>query len=63
VSVFKTFSIGERFKAQFRAESLNFTNTPYFSNPQTNIVNPNLGKITGQQNFSRLVQLGVRFFL
>ena len=36
VSVFKTFAIGEIFKAQFRAEALNFTNTPLFYGPTPN---------------------------
>lgn len=62
VSVFKTFSIGEGLKAQFRAEALNFTNTPLFGSPTTNVANPSFGRITTQTNFSRLVQLGVRFY-
>lgn len=63
LSVFKTFSVGERLKAQFRAESMNVTNTPMFYGPNTTLTNPQFGKITSQANFSRLVQLGVRFFL
>lgn len=63
VSMFKTFSIYERFKAQFRAEALNFTNTPMFYGPNTTFTNPQFGRINSQANFSRLVQLGVRFFL
>jgi hypothetical protein len=63
VSVFKTFPVTERLKAQFRAEALNFTNTPLFGTPTTNIASPSFGKITTQTNFSRLVQLGVRFIL
>ena len=40
-SVFKTFSIKERVKAQFRTEALNATNTPYFSTPiPTSAVRP-----------------------
>jgi len=63
VSVFKTYAVRERLKVQFRAEALNFTNTPLFGAPNTNIASPAFGKITTQTNFSRLVQLGVRFFL
>lgn len=62
-SVFKTFSIGERMKAQFRAEALNLTNTPSFYGPNTTFGNPGFGTITSQSNFSRLIQLGVRFYL
>ena len=63
VSVFKTFAVGEKLKAQFRAEALNFTNTPSFNGPNTTFGNPQLGRITSQANFSRMVQLGARFFL
>ncbi|HEX4135106.1 MAG TPA: carboxypeptidase-like regulatory domain-containing protein [Bryobacteraceae bacterium] len=61
-SVFKSFTIRERIKAQFRAEALNATNTPYFGNPGTTITSPSsFGVITSQINYPRLVQLGLRF--
>jgi hypothetical protein len=63
VSLFKTFTLYESFKAQFRAESMNFTNTPMFYGPNTTFTNPQFGKINSQANFSRLIQLGVRFLL
>lgn len=63
VSVFKTFAIGEIFKAQFRAEALNFTNKPLFYGPNTQFGTSTFGRITSQANFSRMVQLGIRFFL
>jgi hypothetical protein len=59
-SLFKTFSIRERVKAQFRAEALNATNTPYFSTPNTNISSSSFGVITSQANYPRLLQVGVR---
>jgi len=63
LSLFKTFGVTERIKAQFRAEALNFTNTPMFNGPNTTFTSPQFGLISSQANFSRLVQLGVRFFL
>ncbi len=62
VSVFKNFAITERFKAQFRAESLNFTNTPLFRAPNSAVGNGSFGKITQQANFPRMIQLGMRVF-
>lgn len=61
VSLFKTFSMFEGIKAQFRAESLNVTNTPQFYGPNTTFTNASFGVITSQANYPRLVQLGVRF--
>ena len=59
-SLLKTFLIKERFHGQFRAESLNVFNTPLFNGPNTSYGNVNFGKITVQDNFGRLIQLGVR---
>ena len=61
LSLFKTFAVRERFKAQFRAEALNATNTVYFGNPTTNINSSSFGVITSQINNPRLLQLGLRF--
>jgi len=60
-SIFKTFSIMERFHGQFRAEALNATNTPLFYAPNTSFGSGNFGKITSQANFSRQLQLALRF--
>lgn len=60
VSLFKTVAIGERVKAQFRAEALNAANTPYFGNPNTILTNNQFGVITSQINNPRLLQLGAR---
>ena len=61
LSLFKSFAIKERLKAQFRAEALNATNTVYFGNPTTSINSSTFGVITSQINNPRLLQLGVRF--
>lgn len=62
LSVFKTVNILEKYKAQFRAEALNAMNTPLFTGPNTAVGNSTFGKITSQANFSRMIQLGVRFY-
>lgn len=60
LSIFKTFTVKERIRAQFRAEALNATNTPIFGKPNTTYTNSQFGVITTQVNNPRLVQLGVR---
>lgn len=62
MSLFKTFSVMESVKAQFRLEALNAMNTPLFRGPETRVGNANFGKVTSQANFPRMLQLGVRFF-
>lgn len=60
LSMFKTFSVTERVKAQFRAEALNAMNTPLFRAPNTAFGSSAFGKITAQANFPRFIQLGFR---
>jgi hypothetical protein len=67
LSLFRTFKLTERFALQFRAEALNATNTPHFSNPGSNVSNLQLnpdgsvrsyggfGIVTGVSAPSRLV--------
>jgi hypothetical protein len=62
LSIFKTFTIAERFKGQFRAESLNAFNTPMFAAPNTSLGSSSFGRITSQVNFARMMQLGIRLF-
>jgi hypothetical protein len=62
ISLFKNFSIYERFKAQFRVEGLNAFNTPQFRSPNTSFGSDNFGKVLSQGNFPRFLQLGLRLF-
>ena len=59
--MFKNFSIKEKFKAQFRTEALNLMNTPLFYGPNVSFGSSSFGKITTQANFSRQLQLALRF--
>ncbi|MFN7927689.1 MAG: TonB-dependent receptor [Blastocatellia bacterium] len=65
LSAFKTFSITETIKLQFRAELINAMNTPqWFNGPVTNPASGNFGKIaagaTAQSNLPRFVQLALK---
>jgi hypothetical protein len=60
-SLFKNFSFTERFKGQFRLEALNATNTPLFYGPNFSFGSGSFGKITTQANFSRQLQMALRF--
>jgi len=61
LSVFKSVTFKERFKAQFRCEALNAFNSPMFYSPNTTVGHGNFGEITGQANFARQLQLALRF--
>ncbi len=61
MSVFKNVTIKEVVKAQFRCEALNAFNTPLFYGPNVSFGSSTFGKITSQANFSRQLQLALRF--
>ena len=61
MSVFKNFVFKETFKAQFRMEALNAFNTPLFYGPNVSFGSSTFGKITTQANFSRQLQMALRF--
>ena len=61
LSVFKNVTIKETLKAQFRCEALNAMNTPLFYGPSVSFGSSTFGKITSQANFSRQLQLALRF--
>jgi len=58
-SLFKIFSIKERFKLEVRGEAFAVTNTPQFSNPGTTLGNADFGFVTGAGG-ARSMQLGLK---
>jgi hypothetical protein len=60
LSLQKEFPIGERRRFEFRAEFLNFTNTPIFNAPYA-WLGPELGKIYSPQG-ARNIQFGLKLY-
>jgi hypothetical protein len=60
MSLFKNFTIYERFKAQFRFETLNALNTPLFRSPNTSFGSSSFGKVLSQGNFPRFIDFALR---
>lgn len=61
LSLSKEFAIHENMKLQVRGEFFNFTNTPRFSYPDTNVDSSTFGDVTSTVNTPRHVQVGARF--
>ena len=62
VSLFKTLHFTDLFATELRAEVYNVTNTPQFTNPDTNLSDGTFGQITGTREYSeRQMQMAVRF--
>jgi trimeric autotransporter adhesin len=60
ISIFKNFTVWERFRAQFRAEALNAFNTPYFRGPNGSFGSGSFGAVNSQGNFPRFIDLALR---
>ncbi len=60
ISLIKKFSISEGMQLQLRAEFLNATNHPEFSNPNTDPTSADFSKVTSQGNLPRDVQLALK---
>jgi hypothetical protein len=59
-SIFKDFSINEKFKLQFRAEAFNFTNTPFMGTPNSSFGSSSFGIVSGTANSPRSLMFAFR---
>jgi len=59
-SMFKSFRIMERMRAELRGDAFNLTNKPLFGNPGTVLNTPTFGVVTSQENSPRQVQIGLK---
>jgi hypothetical protein len=57
----RTWSLTSRYRATFRAESINFFNTPQFAAPSADLSSPAFGKITNTLNDGRSFQFTLQF--
>jgi hypothetical protein len=53
-SVFRSFSVRENIRLQFRAEAFGVTNTPHFGNPAATVTNGGFGNITSSSGERQL---------
>ena len=62
LSFFRSFSLTESKRFEFRAEAFNVTNTPVFAMPDANLEDPNFGIVSSTANTERQLQLGLKFY-
>ncbi|MBI3281317.1 MAG: TonB-dependent receptor, partial [Acidobacteria bacterium] len=61
LGVSRQFPVTDRFRLDFSAEAFNVTNSVIFNGPASlDIRNANFGRITGQQNSARSIQLALK---
>jgi hypothetical protein len=58
----RRFSIREGIGLEFRLEAFSVTNTPQFSNPNTDITNASFGKVKGVDGGNRSIEMSARFY-
>jgi len=61
-AISRTWNIAREKSLTFRAESINFLNTPQFAEPATDLTSPSFGQITNTLNDGRTFQLQLRFY-
>ena len=61
-SLFKVFSITERWNAEYRVEFFNGFNSPQYAAPSSNISRGNFGRVLGTANRARQIQMGLKLY-
>jgi hypothetical protein len=61
LSLSKSETIHESMAVTVQLDAFNVTNTPHYSNPDTNLADSNFGQIGGTSGNSRQLQLGFHF--
>lgn len=62
LSFFRSFSLSESKRFEFRAEAFNVTNTPVFGTPDANFEDPNFGVVSSTANTERQLQIALKFY-
>jgi hypothetical protein len=60
-AISRTWNVAREKSLTFRAESINFLNTPQFAEPGVNLTSPSFGQITNTYNDGRTFQFQLRF--
>ena len=60
-SLSRAWALGSDMRLTFRAESINFFNTPQFAEPGLELSSPNFGQITNTLNDGRTFRLTLQF--
>jgi hypothetical protein len=61
LSLSKTETIHEQMRISVQVDAFNLSNTPHYSNPDTNLSHSNFGQIGGTNGTPRQLQLGAHF--
>jgi Carboxypeptidase regulatory-like domain len=62
VSLAKSFQLTERFRVDLRAEAFNMLNRVIFSNPNASLDSNSFGRVTGQSNTPRQMQMALKLY-
>jgi hypothetical protein len=62
LSIFREFAVADTRRVEFRGELFNLTNSPTWGLPDSNINDPNFGRVTTTRSTERQIQLSLKFY-